>query len=72
MSEEKEYFTLDEAADYLDWNRATLYRRMKDFGIQTYRFKGDMKGYLKNADVQRLKDIKERPWLYFPPASPVE
>lgn len=64
--EEKEYLTYEEAADYLDIGRSTLYTLAKDLGIQAKKFKRDKKRYLAIADVKRMKEIREKPWMAEP------
>ena len=60
--EEKEYYTLEETAEMLGRNRATVYNRMKIIGIKGHKFKGDRKTYLSPEEVNRLKTVFEKPW----------
>lgn len=60
--EEKEYFTYDEAMQYLGVKRSTLYTIVTDLDIQTHKFKRDKRRYLASQDVKRIKQIRERPW----------
>ena len=62
MESEKEYLTLDEAADYIGKGRATVYNYSRDLGIKTHKFKRDRKAYLALADVKRIKEVIEKPW----------
>jgi len=59
---EPEYFSVDEAAQIIGWNRATVFDRVKLLGIERHKFLRDKKTYLKASDVMRLKEIKEKPW----------
>lgn len=60
---EKEYYTIEEVGERLGRNRATVYNRMKALGIKAYKFKLDRKTYIAAADVERLKNVFEKPWL---------
>ena len=61
--EAKEYLTIEEAAEYLSFNRTTLYKYMKELGIKGVKFKLDRRTYLSQAEVKRLQEVKEKPWL---------
>ena len=60
--EEKEYMTVEEAAEYIGMKRATLYNYMHDLDIKSKRFKRDRKAYIAQADVQKMKQYRESPW----------
>lgn len=60
--EEKEYFTYDEAMQYLGVKRSTLYTIVTDLDIQTHKFKRNKRRYLALQDVKRIKQIREKPW----------
>lgn len=62
----KEYLTIDETAQILGWNRATIYKWIEELGIKKHKFKLDRRTYLAHADVQRLKEIRDKPWLAGP------
>lgn len=64
MAEEKEYLTVEEAAEELGVTRATVYNYMKDLNITTRRFGRDRRGYLSRGDVGTMRDYKENPWKY--------
>lgn len=68
MSErrEKEYLTINEAAQYLGWNRATVYKWVDQLGIKRHKFKLDRRTYLAFSDVERLREIRDKPWLAGP------
>lgn len=60
---EKEYLTYDEAADFLGVRRSTLYTMITGLGIEPQKFNFDKKRYIAIADVKRMKEIREKPWL---------
>lgn len=60
---EKEYFNIEEVAETLGWNRATVYKWMKTLDIKSVKFKLNKKSYIAAADVERLKEAKDKPWL---------
>jgi hypothetical protein len=62
VMEEKEYYTYEEALEILGISRSTLFTMINDLGIQWHKFKYDKRRYLANADVKRLKEIREKPW----------
>jgi len=57
-----EYLSIDEAAETIGWNRATVYGWVKTLGMKTYKFIRNRKTFLAASDVARLKEIKEKPW----------
>lgn len=61
-NEIQEYFTIDEAAAFIGWNRATVYDWMKTLKMKKHKFLRNKKTYLHISDVKRLKEIKEKPW----------
>jgi len=61
--EEKEFLTYKEAMGYLGCKRSTLYSLITDLDVPTYKFKRDKRRYLALADVKRLKQLREKPWL---------
>lgn len=63
---EKEYLTYEEAMTYIGCGRSTLYTLITEHDILTYKFKHDKRRYLALADVKRLKEMKEKPWLAGP------
>ncbi len=60
---EKEFMTLEEAAQFIGMKRASLYNYIKDLDIQTHKFKRDRRVYLSMADVKRIRLYKEQPWI---------
>ncbi len=63
---EKEYLTYEEAMDYLGVKRSTLYTMITEQDITSHKFKRDKRRYLALADVKRLKEMREKPWLAGP------
>jgi|GEM_PF-4035069 excisionase family DNA binding protein len=63
MAEEKEYMTLDEAAESLGITRATIYNYMGDLNIKTHRFGRDRRGYLSREQINLIREYKEKPWI---------
>lgn len=61
--QEKEYLTVEETADHLKLNRTTLYKYIRELGIKTHKFKLDRRTFLAQADVKRIQEAKEKPWL---------
>lgn len=66
MDSEQEYITLTQAAQELEWNKATVYDWIKTLGIQTHKFVRNKNTFLHIADVARLKEIKAKPWTAGP------
>jgi excisionase family DNA binding protein len=61
----KEYLTLDEAAELMRISRATLWRRMREDGIQTYQSVQDRRIRLvRHADIEEM--MKPRPIVHTP------
>lgn len=61
--DDKEFLTYEEAMDYLGCKRSTLYNLVNELDIPTKRFKGNRRRYFALADIKRLKEIREKPWL---------
>ncbi len=61
-TEEKQYLSVDEAAEEIGWNRATIFDWIKALNLETHRFLRNRKTYMTVQDVERLKDIKAHPW----------
>jgi transposase-like protein len=60
---EQEYLSMADAAAAIGWNRATVYEWVKRLDMKTHKFIGNRKTYLAAADVERLKVIKQKPWI---------
>jgi excisionase family DNA binding protein len=61
--ENKDYLTYEEAMEYLGCKRSTLYTLITDEEITTYKFPHNKRRYLASMDVERLKKLRETPWL---------
>ena len=62
MTEEKDFLTLEETAEYIGVKRATVYNYMHDLGITSQHFGRGKKRYIALTDVKRMKAYKEEPW----------
>lgn len=60
--EEKEYLTLQEAAEYAGLKRATIYNYLNDLGIKPVKFGRDRRAYIALAEAKRLREYKQTPW----------
>lgn len=64
LTAEKEYMTLEEAAQYLGKKRATMFNYIKKLGIKPHKFKLDRRSYLALEDVKRMKEaLSGKPWV---------
>lgn len=66
MSEEREFLTFEEAAQYVGVKRSTIYNYVEELGLKIHKFRLDRRSYLSRADVERIKEVKEKPWLAGP------
>lgn len=62
MSEEKQYMSLAEVADFVGVKRPSLYFYVKRLGIETVKFNLDKRAYMTRADAERIKKVKDEPW----------
>ena len=62
MTEEKEYMTLQEVAEYANIKRATIYNYLIDLGIKPQKFGRDRRAYVSLEEAKRIKEYKETPW----------
>ncbi len=62
MPEDKEYVTLDEAAKAVGLKRPSLYYYIKKLQIKRERFEYNRHTWIAQADVERIRAAKERPW----------
>lgn len=58
----QEYVTLDEAAETLKIKKGSLYYYFGKLGIEPKTFELNKHAYLTKEDVQRIRDVRERPW----------
>lgn len=62
---EKEYLTLEEAAELMQISRATLWRRLRDDAVQTYQSAQDRRIRLvRRADIEEM--MQPRPIVHTP------
>jgi len=61
--EGRTYLDYQESADYLGIKRATLYNYVNDLDIQTHKFKRNRRRYIALADVNRIEQVMDKPWL---------
>lgn len=66
MDNEQEYITLTQVAKDLGWNKATVYDWIKTLDLKTHKFVRNRNTFLHIADVDRLKEIKAKPWTAGP------
>jgi predicted DNA-binding transcriptional regulator AlpA len=62
LTKEKEFMTLEEAAQYTGKKRASIYNYIRDMDIKTHKFKRDRRVFLSMEDVKRIKELEEQPW----------
>lgn len=62
-SNSKPYLTWQEAMEFLGCKRSTLYQMVNNRDIPTHKFKYDKRRYFARADVERMKQLREQPWL---------
>lgn len=51
---DKEYLSVDEMAAEYSISRSTAWKWIRDLDLQTYRFIGDRKTYVKREDLKAL------------------
>lgn len=56
MAEETEYVSVDAGAGELGVSRATMWKWVKRHDLETFRFMGDRKTYLRRADLARMRE----------------
>jgi excisionase family DNA binding protein len=49
------YISVDEAAQEMGIARATIWKWIKRAGLQTYRFMGERRTYVKRQDLEALR-----------------
>ncbi len=62
QSEQKQYMSLAEVADFVGVKRPSLYFYIKRLGIETVRFNLDKRAYMTRADAEKIKKVKDEPW----------
>jgi hypothetical protein len=63
MSQEKDFYTIEEIAGMVKKNRGTVYNRIKLLDIQTHKFPMDRRTYVAAVDVQKIVTVIEKPWM---------
>src|SRR5260370_17619674 len=61
--EGQRFLNYEEAEDYLGIKHATLFSYINDLEIETIKFKRNRRRFLAIADVKRIEDAKDSPWL---------
>lgn len=51
----EQYISVDDAAKEMEIGRATAWKWIKRHELQTYRFMGDRKTYIRRQDLDRLR-----------------
>lgn len=62
MSQPKEFYTIEEVAELVGRNRATVYNRMKLLGIKARKFNLDRRAYVSAAEAEQIRTVFEKPW----------
>ena len=62
MDHLKEYYTIEEVAELVGRNRATVYNRMKLLGIKPRKFNLDRRAYVSAAEAEQIRTVFEKPW----------
>ena len=63
MTKERDYLTLDEVEEYTGIKKNSLYYYLKMLDIKTHKFTLDKRAYISLADANRIKEVKDTPWL---------
>ena len=67
MTEEKrEYMSIKEVAEYTGIKRASLYYYIRALDIKPQKFRLDKQAYITSTDADRIKEVKDKPWLAGP------
>ena len=53
---DQEYLSIDQMASEYSISRSTAWKWVRDRGLQTYRFIGDRKTYVKRDDLKQLSE----------------
>ena len=67
---EKEYVTLDEAAESVGLKRPSLYYYLKKLGIKREQFPLNRHTWIARSDLERIRAAKESPWTLDDTAKP--
>lgn len=52
----RQYLSVNEMAEEFSISRSSAWRWIREGGLQTYRFVGDRKTYVKRDDLDRLRE----------------
>jgi predicted DNA-binding protein YlxM (UPF0122 family) len=63
MSNEPEYKSISEVAEEMGIVRSSVYHYIKTLGIETKKFKLSREKYIAAADINRIKEVRKKPWL---------
>jgi hypothetical protein len=63
MIKEREFLTLDEVEEYTGIKKNSLYYYLRVLKIETVKFNLDKRAYISKVDADRIKEIKDTPWL---------
>ncbi|SRR6266550_4987155 len=63
MTKERDYLTLDEVEEYTGIKKNSLYYYLKTLDIKTHKFTLDRRAYISLEDANRIKEVKDTPWL---------
>ena len=63
MGNEREYKTVAEAAQEVGIARSSIYHYIKALGIETKKFNLGREKYISAVDVERIKEVRDKPWL---------
>ena len=61
--EEREYETIAQVAEAIGVARTSVYHYIAALNISTKKFKLRRERYIAAADVVRIKEAKDKPWL---------
>jgi hypothetical protein len=63
MSTDREYKTISEVAKEIGIARSSMYHYIKLLGIETKKFNLSREKYIAASDVERIKEVRDKPWL---------
>jgi hypothetical protein len=64
MSQEQAaYKSISEAAKEIGIKRPTMYHYINILGIKTKKFNFSREKYISAEDVERIKEVRQKPWL---------
>jgi hypothetical protein len=58
-----EFLSIDDAATEIGWNRVTIFQWIKTLEMETKKFLRNRKTYISRVNVDRIKQIKAKPWI---------